>query len=310
MARRAWMCIAWAGLGLAAGCGDSQQSGGGSFLQQVAEAKRIADPEARARKLLTIAGKQVDVQDSSGAQDTLSEAEAACRDVTPPATQSRLLAQVAYRYSRTMNDSAARRAIKSAADAADKIKLEKPADYRNKVLALTDLAQAYHAIRDTNEAVAALRLAENLNTQIKGDQGDSLRRLQVENLNSVASIYQVIEKPEHGQRLAAQALEQAQGLTKADDRADLLATVAVVQSELNMNEADATFELAEKAAGQIAELHLQGAALLAIAAKLARAGRHERAVALLNKADQVADRVKDKAFREGLKKQIREALPQ
>jgi tetratricopeptide (TPR) repeat protein len=300
--------VALAALTTSMGCGSSKQTtGGGSVLQQVADAKRIQDPETRARKLFAIADEQLRVHDSSGAQEALSAADTACQAVTSPATQSRLLAQLAYNYARCKNESSARRALSSARNAADKIKLEKPSDYRSKVYALTGLAQAYHAIRDSNEAVSVLRSAEQVSAQAQSGEPESLRRLQGESLNSVASIYQAIEKPDHGKRVIGQAAELAKELTKPDDRADLLASIAVTQSELKMDEANETFELAEKAAGEIKEQHLQGAALVSIAGKLRRAGRADKATVVLDDAEQVAEKVKDRTFREGLQKEIREA---
>jgi tetratricopeptide (TPR) repeat protein len=290
------------------GCGSgNQNTGGGSVLQQIADAKGIQDPEIRARKLLAIADQQLRVQDSSGAQEALSAADTACQQVASPARQSRLLAQLAYNYAKCKSDSAARRALSSARSALDKIKLEKASDYRNKVYALTGLAQAYHALRDTNGAVGALRSAEEVSAQAKSGEPESLRRLQAESLNSVASIYQAIEKPEHAQRAINQALELAKGLTKPDDRADLLASIAVTQVGLKMKEADETFDLAEKAAGEITELHLQATALVSIAGKLDRSGREEKAAAVLDHAEQVTEKVKDRTFREGLEKEIRAA---
>ena len=120
-------CVILLGIGLlgllSAGCGDTTNSGSGelSFREQIAQAKREADPELRAKQLIRIGCQQGKAQDMAGAEETLRLAWKDCDSIADPAAKAGALVLMAKANATLDNRPAAKRAADEALDAAAKI---------------------------------------------------------------------------------------------------------------------------------------------------------------------------------------------
>lgn len=296
----------------AAGCGGGRGPAGGgrSFPELVKEAQRLSMPSARAARLMDIAAAQRAAQDRSGAEDTLGLARKACEDVAEPADQAKLLAQLALEYARCQNHSTARPVAALAKAAQEKVPLKTTAEYRAAVEVLTGLAETYHALGESNDALRSLQQAETLAMEMKPEKNaDRLRQLQVEHLIAIASTYQAIDKRGSARQAAAKALELAREMTDPRERGDTLGAVAALQDKLKLSDAEETFELAGKSLQEAQQPLERAHGLVILARNLLEAGRREQATGALNKAEQLADKVKDSRFREELLTAIRKARP-
>jgi tetratricopeptide (TPR) repeat protein len=295
--------------GTFAGCGDSGSSNSGrGFNQQVQDAQRLSSPGLKAARLMDIAAAQRIALDRSGAEDTLGLARKACEATTEPGEQARLLARLGLEYHRCDNKANARHAISAAKSAKDKIARNTSADYRAHVLALTGLAEAFHALGESNDAIGSLRQAEDLTNEMKTEKDvDQLRRAQAENFITIASTYHALDRPEPAKTQSSKALELARQIGNPYERTKSLAEVATLQNRIKLNEADATFELAQKSLEEVKQPRERAHALVAVAQALQRAGQGGQAKKLLDEAEKLADQSPE--FRDELLKKIRAARP-
>jgi hypothetical protein len=283
---RGWVVLVGIGLlGLASGgCRDSSNTtaGGISFREQIAQAKREADVELRAKRLIKIAYQQGKAKDRGGAEETLQIAWKDCDILVDPAAKTRALALMAEAWISLDNRSGAKRAIDGALAAAAKV--ETPED---KTLALARVAQAQAFARDASGAASTLQSAEELMiAKIDDLQNKTL------SLCAIGKAFHELGKPVERDRVFGVALNLAKATPDARKRSLIQAEVAVKQSDLGDRAvAVKTFELALESAGKIELPYTRAYALGDIAKRFSDVGLFAKAREVFAQAEQAAAKV-------------------
>ncbi len=289
------------------GCGDgggsAPRGNGATYDQQVRQALGDRDLSRRALTLINIGDRRRAARDLSGAEDTFSLARKACEAIEEPDQRAGMYGFLARGYARAEMKSQGRKAAASARSAADQVQGAEP-----QARALLRVGEAYAALQDRNQAVAALRDAEKLMPKIDEGKAQSVaKRSKVEILTVTASVYQQIGREEDVADRLRRALETAQSIEKPRTRCDAIAIIASMEKTLDRTGADETFRLAVAAAGEIPEDVSQGHALVNIAERRQQAGQYQAATELLAQAKSAADKVKSRSLRNELMDRIQKA---
>lgn len=286
---------------LCAGCGSSQPStatsgggsGGPSLYDKIEQARQEPNAESRARKLIVLADQQRRALDRTGANTTFSHAADAAKEVTDPVAKVGVLSFLAKGYARAENKSAAERAAKEAAQVAGTI--EAP---ETKATALTTVASALAAAGDKSGATTALGEAEKLADSLQDPEGRTIV------LCDITEVFHQIEYQVDFERLNTKALETAEGIEDLRKRSDAIAAVAEMQKRIELPQADQTFELALATARQVEDPTSQAFALTDIADKLLAVKQRDKALAVLQEAEKLADKLQSGSLKTELMDKI------
>jgi hypothetical protein len=262
------------------GCREtSNPAGGRSFREQIEDAKRESDTELRAKRLIKIGYQQGKAKDKAGAEETLRLAWEDCDAIADPAAKAGALALMAEANAKLGDDSAARRAIGEAKEAAAKVEA-----VESKAQTLARVAKAQVAASDP-DAAATLQAAEELVAKIGDLQGKTL------SLCAVAKAYHDMDKPAERDRVLGIALDAAKSAADPRKRSLAQAEVAVVQSMFDERVATKTFELALESAGKIESPYSRAYALGDIAERLSEAGFRAKTHEVLGQAERAVAKI-------------------
>ena len=277
------------GLGLAgvlflcAGCGGSNDTAAGpTFKQQFEQAEQIADPEARARRLLKLAVEQHKGQDSSGAKQTLAAAVRACAGVKLPAPRCAIYTELAGAQAALGNKLEAGEALKTAEQAAAEI--ASPEEHARVLCAIATIHG--QKLNSKNDASDALDAAETLLDQIADPLGRTL--VQVAIVKACAAA----ELKKQGERVLVTGLAEAKEQSDPALRADAFTQLA--GGQLAMGQADAALETLDAAIASTTEIervYKRIHTLTDIASALNRAGDKAQAQKLLAQAEALVAKV-------------------
>ncbi|NQU26520.1 MAG: hypothetical protein HQ567_34995 [Candidatus Nealsonbacteria bacterium] len=261
------------------GCGSSSSSDGPSFSQQVADAGKEPVADVRAKALMRIARRQAEAGDDFGAEETLTLADEACKEIEDAVTRSKVTSILAGEWVRLGSNSEGKDAARRALAAAAEIE-----DGQLKANALARAARAQVATKDTDGAVATLKQAEELAGQLQQSKD------KVSVFTSVATGYAAMDNGQvEADRVIAVALELAATIEDARDRCEAVASVASHQDAMQQRDAaEKSFDLALQAAQQIEGPWGQTYAFCDLAESLSKAGFHAKAHKLLKEADKLA----------------------
>ena len=266
-----------------AGCGgDSSNSGQSalSYHQQVARALKEPVPDVQAGTLMEIGAKQGKAKDLSGAEKTLELAAKACRKIQKAETRATMFARLAEKQIGIGERSAARRSFAAAREAADQIE-----DPESTARTLATLGATQGTLKDVAGADQTLKAAEAKAADLKDPAG----RISV--LNTIAAGYQKIAQEAEVQRVLQGALATALAVEDGRNRTDAIAEVAATQAKLKRSDAAKTFDLARASARKIENPYSQAYALMEIAKKLSKAGRHTQTHEVLAEAAKVTKKI-------------------
>ncbi len=286
-----------------AGCGSSQPSGGTtggsatgngkSLYDQIQSARAEPSADRRARRLISLGDQQRKALDRTGANTTLGHAADAVKEVTDPVVKVDVLAYLAKGYARADNRTAAKRAANEAAEVAREI--EAP---ETQATALTTAASGLAAAGETTPATTALADAEKLADELGDVEGQTFV------LCEIAKGYHQLEYQVDFDRINAKALEVAQAAEDVRKRSDATATVAAMQKQLDLKQADETFDLSLVSAREVEDPMSQAFALTDIADKLLAVKQRTKAMALLQEAEALADKMKSGSLKTELMSKI------
>lgn len=265
-----------------AGCGGDSGGDGAelSYREQIRRAMKESVPDVRAGMLMEIGVKQGKAKDLSGAEETLTLAAEACAKVRKPETQATMYARLAEKQSEIGDRSGARRSFAAARRAADKI--ENPESVAR---TLASLGAAQGALNNVDGATETLKAAETKAGELKDPSG------KIFVLKTIAEAYQKTGQEGEVERVLRDALGTAQAIEDGRKRTDAIAEVAAMQAQLKQGDAAKTFELALESARTVDNPYSQTYALMEIAKKLSKAGRHKQAREVLGEASKVCKKI-------------------
>jgi len=281
---------------LFAGCGSNgDKKNGLSLDDKYREALKEENPQIRAKKLITIAGKQQEAGTKSAAKQSLKDALKAAGEIEAARDRAALLNSIAYAQGKAGLIGDAKDTLKATGKAIEEIE-----DAASKIRETARRAVPYHVhLKDAEMAKAQMDSAEQLAETIENPA------IKVESLLDVAYNYNRMQLADDVGRLVDKAVEAAK--TVEDPRARCDAVVAVARKLITMKKKDkaTTFlEEAVKLTDAIEEPVTKGHAMAEIAKEMGRAGDAAGARKLLDKAEGVAVKIDDVGLKKQLNKKI------
>jgi tetratricopeptide (TPR) repeat protein len=265
------------------GCGSSSNTPAGpTFKHQFEEAQRVANPEARARRLLKLAFDQHKGQDASGSKKTLAAAIHACSGVKEPVPRCTIYVELAGVQVSLGNKLEAGQALNTAQEAAQGI--TSPEEHARALCQIATIQG--QKLKSKNEASDALDAAETLLEEIQDPTGRTL--VQVAIIKACAAT----ELNKQGQRVLVTALAETKSQTDAATRADAYTHLAEAQLAMKQKEAaQETLGAALESSGEIERVYKRVYTLCDIATAYSRAGDKAQAQKTLAQAEKLIAKV-------------------
>jgi tetratricopeptide (TPR) repeat protein len=287
----------WIALAVA-GCGGDRGTGEPTLQEQYERALGVANPETRAKRLVSVAFKQERAGDSAGAEQSLRQAAESCGKIEDLRGRTRALNSLAYAQGKLGLLSEAKSSLKQVRKAAQQLE-----DPESKVAALSSMAVTYgRFLGNPTAADVYLREAEAVAT------ATSEPVPKTRGLMEVAYRNHQLDRKENAAGLAAQALEQARAIPMPRQRSDAIACVASRMSMMKMAESQQLFGEALESARAIDSDVSRAHALADIGIRLARAGQTQQAREILKEAESAADQIKDQGLQREILNKIGSAI--
>lgn len=270
----------------AVGCGKKKATGQKTIAQQLAEARALESPEAKARALVRIARRQLKASDKTGAGKTLAEARGLIKPDADPAVAGQRLVEIADLYAKSDARQVARDALKQANECAGRV-----TDLIAKIRILADAGTVYGAkAGGLGDAKAAREALETAATTAEGVE----ERFKVQAMAKIAVAQAKVGMKTEAAQLADRLEEMARSQEDPRAKAEALAAAANVRAE-GGDKAKATALLgeAETAANGIAKPENKAYGLMAVADAYLANGDPAAALKLLKVADKQAASVAD-----------------
>lgn len=279
------------------GCGSgSNTPAGPTFKQQFDDAERIADPEARARRLLKLALDQHKGRDASGSKQTLASAVRACAGVKEPVPRCAVYVELASVQASLGNKLEAGQALKTAQAAAEGI--VSPEEHARALCQIATIQG--QKLQSKNDASDALDAAETLLEQIQDPIGRTL--IQVAIIKACAAA----ELNKQGERVLVTGLAEAKAQTDAATRADAYTHLAGAQFAMKQKEAALeTLDAAVESTAKIERAYKRIYSLCDIASAYARAGDKAQAQKLLAEAETLVEKVPEPDLQTDAREHVR-----
>lgn len=280
------------------GCGGNSKPKQKSLSDQYTAALKMSDAVQRSKELAKVAEKQNKAGDGLAAQTSLASAAVAAKEVTDPSSRATCLNTVAAAMCRLDNVSDAKPLFGEAAKAVDEI-----TDVDAKITPLTSLASSTASyLKNPDLAAEYLKKAET------AADGIGNATIKAQAMGRVATAYSKLPKEDEAKRMTEKALEFARSQPGAKEKSDTLAEVAAQLHYMKKaTESQAAFDEAQKEADKVEAQDGKANAYLHLAKKLKEAGQKEPAKALLAKAEDITDKLKDASLRGPLKTEIEQA---
>lgn len=277
------------------GCGSDDRSGGLSFAQRLAKAKKEPRPEVRAKEFMRIALAQAKADEPFAAEDSMELAKKTCREIEDPSAQTVAYSLLAEAHRRLENPTESARAANAALAAAGKVE-----SVEIRARSLARVGRALGIAGSTDRAIDALKQAEQLAEPLDDLRGRTLV------LVEIAASYRKIEQPSQADRVIAAAMELAKTIEDARQQCEALCKVAARQHAMRSKETSATFDLALAAARRIEDPHSRAYALADLAEALSKAARHTKTHNVLDEAHRTAGKISDVGMQRQMLDRIRE----
>jgi hypothetical protein len=269
----------------AVGCG-KKSTGPKTIAQQLAEARAIESPEAKARALVRIARRQLKSSDKAGAGKTLAEARGLIKPDADPAVAGQRLVEIADLYAKSDARPVARESLKQGIEMAGRV-----TDPIAKIRILADAATVSGAkTGGLGDAKAAREALDSATAAAEGVE----ERFKVQAFAAIAVALAKVGQNAEATKLADRLEEMARGQEDPRAKAEALAAAANVRAE-GGDKAKAATLLAEAdaAATAISKPENKAYGLLAVAGAFLANGDAAAAVRLLKTAEKEAAKIAD-----------------
>lgn len=278
---------------LATGCG-GKKSKEGSIDDELARAKKTTDPVLKVKRLVTVAGKQREAGDPTGAKSTIELANTSCDEIGKLADRLKAQTNVADAFARAGHKTDAEDVLAKVKDAYPDVEAKLP-----KVQIVTKMAEVYG--RHLGKKRTANRLLDDVESTA-GAIPDASYRVQA--MADIAAAYYQFDAADKSAAQLQKTLETARAIPDARKRTDaLIATATCLVQVGRKDEAKQLLDEAGKLTESIEEPHSRAYALVSLARALNQAGDKSAAKAAINRADDVADKA-DTSLRAALKEKI------
>lgn len=275
------------------GCGGDPPPAGPSFAQMIADAKKIENADFRATKLVEIARKQMDSKDTTGAENTLTEALRSAKEITDPGMKTAACAKIAAAYMDAKKPLGVTRAIDEADAAASAIE-----DPTTKAKAFASIAATESKLGDVKAAAARLKKTIELLSKIENPQQ------RVRAMLEVAQAFNEMGKTEDADRLLGEALDAAKSIEDKRQQAETIADVAAKMQVLKKDAAKATFEAALAAADTIETPENKAYAYVKIGERMYQSGFQKTGLEAIAKGETFSADIKDGSVLKGFTDEV------
>lgn len=273
------------------GCGGEEPApaagGGSGFQAELAAARAETNADQRVNLLISLADRQRQANDVTGAETTLGVAVDSAKEISDPHARAARQASVAMAYGRGGSLTDAKRVAGMAQESAAQV-----TDAAERLNVLILVADAQARAKDRNGAVKTIRDAESLLETIPADEDeDTATRRRIERWLGIAKVQSNLGRTEDVDRLLASVQQKIDGITNPRRKCDALAMLAAAQFAMESPAAETTLQAATDVARGMEEPISKAHALCALYEHWRDAGRAEKASAALLEAEQVVEQI-------------------
>lgn len=268
------------------------------LLKRIEKLLKSDDPAEMATKLPNLAVRQAEeLKDKPGAMKTMDAALGACAKIDDFKQQSEAYAKIAEGYGKLGEKSNAKRTLKRALEALEK--LGENTSPEEKIKLQVTIAKAQAAMADTESA------DETLTETMKVIAGLAHVAQKVDALCEVGECYGVMKSDAGMKKVEAAVRALTEDSEDARTKSDNLARVAAVQFKTGMKEAgEATLKEAAEIADSMTELGRKAMALCQLVEQALKVDMGDLAKEMIDKADYAAEHEKDNALRAQAREEV------